>query len=141
MTTRLTELSILFLSLVKWFLLASIVGLLVGLSSTLFLILLQSSIALTQSFPYIFLLLPVSLALSGVMTARFAFRARGYGTEQVIRAIHQEGGKIHPRVIPVKFIARSSRLRAEVQQATSGPVHKSAERCARHSDNSSAWRT
>ena len=105
MTTRLTELSILFLSLVKWFLLASIVGLLVGLSSTLFLILLQSSIALTQSFPYIFLLLPVSLALSGVMTARFAFRARGYGTEQVIRAIHQEGGKIHPRVIPVKFIA------------------------------------
>ncbi len=105
MTTRLTELSILFLSLVKWFLLASVVGLLVGLSSTLFLILLQSSIALTQSFPYIFLLLPVSLALSGVMTARFAFRARGYGTEQVIRAIHQEGGKIHPRVIPVKFIA------------------------------------
>lgn len=105
MTTRFTELSILFFSVAKWFLLASVVGLLVGLSSTLFLILLQSSIALTQSFPYIFLLLPVSLALSGVMTTKLAFRARGYGTEQVIRAIHQEGGKIHPRVIPVKFIA------------------------------------
>ena len=105
MTTRFTELSILFFSVAKWFLLASVVGLLVGFSSTLFLILLQSSIALTHSFPYIFLLLPVSLALSGVMTAKFAFRARGYGTEQVIRAIHQEGGKIHPRVIPVKFIA------------------------------------
>ncbi len=105
MTTRFTELSILFFSVAKWFLLASVVGLLVGLSSTLFLILLQNSIALTQSFPYIFLLLPVSLALSGVMTTKFAFRARGYGTEQVIRAIHQEGGKIHPRVIPVKFIA------------------------------------
>lgn len=105
MTTRLTELSILFLSVAKWFLLAGIVGVLVGLSSTLFLILLRSSLALAQSFPYIFLLLPVSLALSGVMTARFAFRARGYGTEQVIRAIHQEGGKIHPRVIPVKFVA------------------------------------
>ncbi len=78
MTTRLTELSILFLSLVKWFLLASIVGLLVGLSSTLFLIVLQSSIALTQSYPYIFLLLPVSLALSGVITARFAQRSSSW---------------------------------------------------------------
>ena len=105
MTTRLTELSILFFSVAKWFLLATVVGLLVGLSSTLFLIVLQSSVESTQSFPYVFLLLPVSLAFSGVITARFAFRARGYGTEQVIRAIHQEGGKIHPRVIPVKFIA------------------------------------
>ena len=103
--TRLTELLILFLSMAKWFLLACAVGLLAGLSSTLFLILLQSSIALTQSFPYIFLLLPVSLALSAVMTTKFAPRARGYGTEQVIRAIHQEGGKIHPRVIPVKVVA------------------------------------
>ena len=105
MMTRLTELSILFLSLAKWFLLACVVGLLVGISSTLFLILLQGGLALAQSFPYRFLLLPVSLALSGVITARFAFRARGYGTEQVIRAIHQEGGKIHPRVIPVKLVA------------------------------------
>ena len=105
MTTRLTELSILFLSVAKWFLLACVVGLLVGLSSTLFLFVLQSSITLTLSFPYVFLLLPVSLAISGVMTARLAPRARGYGTEQVIRAIHQEGGKIHPRMIPVKFIA------------------------------------
>ena len=105
MTTRLTELSILFLSVAKWFLLACVVGLLVGFSSTLFLFVLQSSITLTLSFPYVFLLLPVSLAISGVMTARLAPRARGYGTEQVIRAIHQEGGKIHPRMIPVKFIA------------------------------------
>ena len=105
MTTRFTELSILFFSVAKWFLLASVVGLLVGLSSTLFLVLLQSGLALTQSFSYKFLVLPVSLALSGVITARFAFRARGHGTEQVIRAIHQEGGKIHPRVIPVKLVA------------------------------------
>ena len=105
MTTRVTELAILFFSVAKWFLLATIVGLLVGLSSTVLLIVLQSGITFAQSFPYAFLLLPVSLALSGVMTARFAFRARGYGMEQVIRAIHQEGGKIHPRVIPVKFLA------------------------------------
>ena len=105
MTTRLTELSILFFSVAKWFLLACVVGLVVGLSSTLFLFLLQSSIALTQSFPYIFLLLPASLALSAVMTTRLAPRARGYGTDQVIRAIHQEGGKIHPHTIPVKFVA------------------------------------
>ncbi len=105
MTTRVTELSILFFSVVKWFILATVVGLLVGLSSTLMLIVLQGSIAFAQSFPYVFLLLPVSLALTGAVTARFAFRAKGYGTEQVIRAIHQEGGKIHPRVIPVKFMA------------------------------------
>ncbi len=105
MTTRLTEPSILFFSVAKWFLLACVVGLLVGLSSTLFLLLLQSSIALMQSFPYIFLLLPVSLALSAVMTTRLAPRDRGYGMEQVIRAIHQEGGKIHFRTIPAKLIA------------------------------------
>lgn len=103
--TRLTELLILFFSVAKWFLLACAVGLLVGLSSTLFLFLLQSSITLAQSFPYVFLLLPISLAVSAVMTARLAPRARGYGTDQVIRAIHQEGGKIHPSVIPVKFLA------------------------------------
>lgn len=105
MVTRLTELSILFLSLAKWFLLAGVVGLLVGLSSTLFLILLHGSLVFTHSFPYAFLLLPVALALSAVMTTTLAPRAQGYGTEQVIRAIHQEGGKIHPRMIPVKFIA------------------------------------
>ena len=89
----------------KWFLLACAVGLLVGISSTLFLFLLQGGITLAQSFLYVFLLLPVSLALSAVVTSTYAPRARGYGTEQVIRAIHQEGGKIHPRVLPVKFLA------------------------------------
>ncbi len=105
MTTRLTELAILFFSVAKWFLLAGVVGLLVGLSSTLFLILLQSSLVFMQSFPYAFLLLPIGLALSALMTTKLAPRAQGYGTEQVIRAIHQEGGKIHPRMIPVKFVA------------------------------------
>ena len=51
MTTRLTELSILFLSLVKWFFLAGVVGLLVGLSSTLFLISLQGSLVFHAIIP------------------------------------------------------------------------------------------
>ncbi len=105
MATRLTEMCVLLLSLVKWFLLASGVGLLVGLSSTLFLSLLQGSLALTQSFAYAFLLLPIGLAVSAVTTTTLAPKAQGYGTEQVIRAIHQQGGNISPRVIPVKFVA------------------------------------
>ena len=96
MTTHLTELCILLLSLAKWFLLASGVGLLVGLSSTLFLSLLQGSLVLTQSFAYAFLLLPIGLTLSAVMTTKLAPKAQGYGTEHVIHAIHQQGGKISP---------------------------------------------
>ena len=121
MTTRLTELSILFLSLVKWFFLAGVVGLLVGLSSTLFLISLQGSLVFTQSFPYAFLLLPVGLALSAIMTTKLAPGAQGYGTEQVIRAIHQEGGKINPRVIPVKFIAAIATIASGGSAGNVGP--------------------
>ena len=121
MTTRLTELGILFLSLAKWFLLACGVGLLVGFSSTLFLILLQSSLGLVQSVPYAFLLLPIGLMLSAIMTTKLAPKAQGYGTEQVIRAIHQPGGKIHPRVIPVKAVATIVTIASGGSSGSIGP--------------------
>ena len=89
MTTRVPELFILLVSLLKWFVLASLVGSIVGVSTTLFLTILDASLALTQTFPYAFLLLPIGLTISAWITTRIAPETQGHGTERVVQAIHQ----------------------------------------------------
>lgn len=99
------EQGILLLSLLKWTGLAAAVGVLVGASTALFLILLGRAIAFTGAFPSFFLLLPGTLFLSSLFVRIFAREAEGHGTEKVIWAILQREGKIDPRVVPVKLLA------------------------------------
>ena len=61
---RITEGTVLFDSILKWFVLASFVGVMVGLSTTLFLLLLDKAIGFTGQFNYIYLLLPVERSVS-----------------------------------------------------------------------------
>ena len=77
---RITEETVLLISIFKWFVLASIVGLLVGVSTTVFLLVLEKAMALTsgQSEHY-YLLFPLALFLSAVIT-RLAPEAEGHGT-------------------------------------------------------------
>ena len=100
---RITEGTVLFISILKWFVLASIVGLIVGLSTTLFLFLLDKAIFFTGQFNYYYLLLPVAFFLSAVIT-KIAPEAEGHGTEKVIEAIHKRGAYIKAAVVPVKLL-------------------------------------
>ncbi len=105
MKDRLTEETILFLSILKWFFLATVVGALVGLSTTIFLKALNLAFKFSSQYSLYFILLPVALFVSVVLIKYLAPDAEGHGTEKVIEAIHKKSGKIKPEVVPVKLVA------------------------------------
>ncbi|HTZ11694.1 MAG TPA: voltage-gated chloride channel, partial [Candidatus Margulisiibacteriota bacterium] len=105
MKNRLKEEIILFVSIIKWVVLASIVGIIVGLATTLFLNILNWSRGFGSHYPYYFLSLPIALFLSTAIIKYLAPEAEGHGTEKVIEAIHKRSGKIKAMVVPVKLVA------------------------------------
>jgi H+/Cl- antiporter ClcA len=105
MRKRLAEESILFISVIKWVVIATGVGALIGCVATFFLKLLAWGTTVGHSHPYTFLLLPFALFLSALMIKYLAPDAQGHGTEKVIEAIHKHGGKIKAAVVPVKLVA------------------------------------
>jgi H+/Cl- antiporter ClcA len=99
------EETVLFVSIIKWAILATLVGLVVGLSTTVFLKALGLSGAAVQGHRYYFLLLPLALFLSSLLVKHLAPDAEGHGTEKVIEAVHKRWGKIKLMVVPVKLVA------------------------------------
>ncbi|MFQ5657961.1 MAG: chloride channel protein [Candidatus Methylomirabilales bacterium] len=99
-----TEESVMFLTILRWLVLATLIGVIVGLSTTLFLKVLDWSITLTTQYRYYFILLPIALFSSILLTQYFAPDAEGHGTEKVIEAVHKRSGKMHTLVVPVKFV-------------------------------------
>jgi H+/Cl- antiporter ClcA len=100
----LIEESILFVSILKWVAIATGIGIIVGLSTTLFLTLLNRSIAFAEGYQYYFLLLPLGLAISALATQYLEPGAQGYGVEKVIAAVHRQGGRIKVGIVPVKLL-------------------------------------
>jgi H+/Cl- antiporter ClcA len=121
MRRRLTETSILFVSVVKWFALASVVGLLVGGSTALFLWCLEWTTNGLHGIPYHYALLPIALFLSALIVQYLAPDAKGHGTEKVIEAIHQREGVIKPLVVPVKLLATVVTLASGGSAGKEGP--------------------
>ncbi len=117
---RITEGTVLFVSILKWFVLASIVGVMVGLSTTLFLFLLDQAISFTGQFNYYYLLLPVAFLLSVVVT-KLAPEAEGHGTEKVIEAVHKRGAYIKAAVVPVKLFTTIVTLACGGSAGKEGP--------------------
>ena len=105
MKGSLVEESVLFVSVLKWVVLATGIGIIVGLSTTVFLKILNWSIAFSTRYTYYFLLMPLALFISVVLTKYLAPDAKGHGTEKVIEAIHKRSGKIKAAVVPVKLVA------------------------------------
>ncbi len=99
------ESSVLFLSILKWLFLASCAGVLVGLSTTVFLKALGFSISAASGYHYYYLLLPAALFLTALIVKYLAPDAEGHGTEKVIEAVHRHSGKIRLMVVPVKLVA------------------------------------
>jgi H+/Cl- antiporter ClcA len=105
MRRRVVESSVLFISIVKWLILASIAGIFVGASTTVFLKALGLSMSAASTNQYSYLLLPVALFLSALIVKYLAPDAEGHGTEKVIDAVHKHGGKIKLMVVPVKLVS------------------------------------
>ncbi len=105
MRKKIVESSVLFVSILKWLFLASCAGVLVGLSTTVFLKALGFSISAASGYSYYYLLLPAALFLSALIVKYLAPDAEGHGTEKIIEAVHQHSGKIRLMVVPVKLVA------------------------------------
>ena len=93
-----------FIDLIKWFSIASLIGGLVGSVVSLFLKILDVSIQQSHQIPYIFLALPLIFLLNHWITKNFSPDAKGHGTEKVIKAVHQLQGALRFRVAPIKFL-------------------------------------
>ena len=105
MIHQLSEEGILFIHVLKWLLLAAVIGCLVGATSTGFVFLLNLVIAMASSTTWAYWLLPLGLALSAWLTSTLVPEAGGQGVERVIRAIHLQAGKTRWQVIPAKITA------------------------------------
>lgn len=105
MKRRITESTILLISIIKWVFLATVAGAIVGGATALFLKLLAWSTALCRGYPYSFWLLPAALFLSSLLVIYLAPDAKGHGTEKVIEAVHRKAGRIPVLVVPVKLLA------------------------------------
>src|SRR5579884_2055849 len=121
MRQKLLEQSVLFASLLKWFAIASITGIMVGGITALFLGILGWSTAKVHETPYYFLLLPVGMFLSSWIIQTFCPTAEGHGTEQVIEAIHNNAGKVKPSVVPIKLVATIITLATGGSAGKEGP--------------------
>ena len=100
---RFEEQTTIFISIIKWIVLAVIIGILVGASTTLFLKLLGWSSGLAAQSPYYFVVLPLTFVLCTFIINKLAPQSKGHGTEKVIEAVHKRSGKIQVSVIPIKL--------------------------------------
>jgi H+/Cl- antiporter ClcA len=94
-----------FISVFKWFVLATVTGILVGVSTTIFLKSLDWAMQTAGLFPHYFVLLPIALLTSTLLVKYLAPDAEGHGTEKIIDAVHQKQARINPMVVPVKLVA------------------------------------
>lgn len=118
---KITEESVIFVSILKWFVLASIIGTIVGISTTLFLKVLEWSIHQADRLAYFFLLLPIAFLLSSLLIKYLAPGAEGHGTEKVIEAVHKDSGRINPMVVPIKLLATVITVAAGGSAGKEGP--------------------
>jgi H+/Cl- antiporter ClcA len=105
MRKKVIEGSVLFISILKWLFLATCVGILVGISTSVFLKLLGFGISATTRHHFYFFILPEALFMSALIVKVFAPDAEGHGTEKIIEAVHRHSGKMKLAVVPVKLVA------------------------------------
>ena len=121
MQKTLVEQVTLIASVIKWTIYATIVGILVGLGTTLFLTTLAWNTGQVSRFPSYYLFLPVTLVASSYLVAWLAPEAAGHGTEKVIEAVHNRMGRIPFKVVPVKLVATVITLAGGGSAGKEGP--------------------
>lgn len=121
MRGRLTEQSVLFASVLKWFVLATLTGAIVGGSTAVFLKALTWSTTFTGHYRDYYLLLPLAFVASVLLIKNLAPAAEGHGTEKVIEAVHTASGRIKASVVPVKLVATIVTLACGGSAGKEGP--------------------
>jgi H+/Cl- antiporter ClcA len=118
------EQSTLFVSVLKWSVLASITGAIVGSATSLFLYLLGifSRFGNKTTGGHAYLLLPAMIPLVVVIIRKLAPMAEGHGTEKVIEAVHTRNGATDIKVVPVKLFATLLTLGAGGSVGKEGPA-------------------
>lgn len=110
--------------LVRWVVLGTLTGLLIGVVATYFLKLLFWSIDQTALWPFwlIAITLPLGGFVTGLLIHYFAPSAAGHGTEAIIRAVHRDAGKIDWKVAPIKAIATITTIAPGGSAGKEGPT-------------------
>ncbi len=122
MRRHLTEQTAIFLSVTKWVVLSSAIGVMIGAIVTLFLRILQFAEESRGVFPFpYYYILPIALFLTVWIVRTFAPTAQGHGTEKVIEAVHKRHGKINVAVIPIKLLATVMTIFAGGSVGKEGP--------------------
>jgi len=122
MQQRFTEQATLFASVVKWASYAGLVGVLVGVGTTIFIRTLGWTTAVFARLPGTYFYLPLVILLSSALVRWLAPEAAGHGTEKVIEAVHKRMGKIPMAVIPVKLVATVITLAGGGSAGKEGPA-------------------
>ena len=106
MKKHIVEQSVIFFSVLKWVLLSSAIGIVIGAIVTFFLNTIHESDTLKDFLPFpSYFLLPFGLVITVYLIRTFAPNASGHGTEKIIEAVHKNDGKIDFAVIPIKLVA------------------------------------
>lgn len=121
MQKKIVEQITLLASVAKWSCYASIVGVLVGCGTAIFLRSLSWTTDQFVGIPQYYLLLPLTFAVSSLLVSRLSPDAAGHGTEKVIEAVHQRMGKIPLMVVPVKLLATVITLASGGSAGKEGP--------------------
>ncbi|MBI2844572.1 MAG: chloride channel protein [Armatimonadetes bacterium] len=117
----LTEQTVIFISILKWLVLASVTGVVVGTATAIFLKILAWSQIFGSEHKYYFLALPAALVVTVLLIKHIAPEAEGHGTEKVIEAVHKRSGRIDPLVVPVKLLGTIITLAAGGSVGKEGP--------------------
>jgi len=104
MKKRLSEETLLFINVIKWFFFSGFVGIIVGLSTTFFLKVLNLSIITVSHYPYYFLFLPIGLFVVSLIAYYFYPNHKDYTTDKVIESINNEKAISLPSVLKAFFL-------------------------------------
>ncbi|WP_223912354.1 chloride channel protein [Geobacter sp. AOG1] len=121
MQRKLFEQITLIASVIKWTTYATIVGVLVGCGTTVFLTTLTWTSSQAGRYPWHYYFLPLTFAVSSFLVAWLAPEAEGHGTEKVIEAVHKRMGRIPFKVVPVKLLATVITLAGGGSAGKEGP--------------------
>ncbi len=120
---HITEQTAIFLSFLKWMILSTITGIIIGAIVTLFLKTIHYGEYLRDKLPFpYYYLLPFVMVLVVWLIKTFAPSAEGHGTEKVIEAVHKRHGKIDLKVVPIKLIATVLTIFAGGSVGKEGPA-------------------
>lgn len=113
--------AVIFISVVKWILLATIVGVATGASTTIFVKTLNWGASVASTYRYYFLAIPLGLLISALIIKHLLPGARGHGANQVIDSIHRTSGKIKPIAIVAEFVRSFVTLTSGGSAGKEGP--------------------